>query len=161
MAINAEIYETQGINDELTQFEFISIGKKGEFPILIKFSPIDPTRTIWNLGFGVAVLDNQGFVIRIDDTIVIDNGDVNKIFATVAQKALDFLNIFPDRYVYFNGSDAIRTRKYRQILSHHFEEINPDYRVFSVRIENNTFTQAIDFVPNTGDVLNGFVIERR
>lgn len=76
--MNYPKYDTVTTKSDFTGFSFISSGDKGDFQIGVQFTIfVEPS--LYNLGFGV--LDENG---EIDDSIVLNNGDRNKILATVA-----------------------------------------------------------------------------
>ena len=64
--------------DKLTTFEFISEGPKGRIPKLIQISPTN-VKDMYNLAFG----DKDRRTGRINDTIISNNGDSEKVLATV------------------------------------------------------------------------------
>lgn len=65
--------------EEFTRFEFISEGPKGAIRKLIEFQPTTDPET-YNLAFG----DKHPSTGGIDDLAVSDNGDTEKVLATVA-----------------------------------------------------------------------------
>jgi hypothetical protein len=74
-----ERYEIE-INPKSTYFEFISVGPKGEIVKAISFDE-SHLKDVYNLGFGDYILENN----TIDDLAISDNGDSEKVLATVAQ----------------------------------------------------------------------------
>lgn len=85
-----------------TRFEFISEGSKGAIRKLIEFQETTDSE-IFNLAFG----DYNKNSNEIDDLIVSDNGDTEKILGTVVSALYVFLNEFPNVYVYATGSTKI------------------------------------------------------
>jgi hypothetical protein len=67
------------IDDNFKTFEFISEGPKGAITKSVQYKEM-PTAGVYNLGFGdVNVLTDE-----INDLIVTNNGDSQKVLATVA-----------------------------------------------------------------------------
>jgi hypothetical protein len=74
-----EYYPAAYITDDLSIIEFISSGKRGHIRKRIVFQPTD-FQGVYNLAFGD--LNAEG---EIDDQIVSDNGDRNRILATIVR----------------------------------------------------------------------------
>lgn len=75
--------------------------------------------TIYNLGLA----DYDPTTGEIDDTIITDNGDMEKILATIFQIVLYYLSINPNHIVYFSGNSPSRTRLYRIAINHSLNEL--------------------------------------
>ncbi|HVW59514.1 MAG TPA: hypothetical protein VHC48_05750 [Puia sp.] len=93
-----EVYTEIKIADDYEVFEFLSVGKKGVIPKRIEFISTD-LPNITNMAFGD--IDENG---EIDDYSISDNDDRNKILATIAYIVEIYLNMYPDKWVYFKGS---------------------------------------------------------
>ena len=74
--------------EELTRFEFISEVPKGAIRKLIEFQHTTESET-YNLAFG----DKHPVTGSIDDLIVSDNGDTEKVLATVVAAVYAFWTI--------------------------------------------------------------------
>ena len=114
--MNYPRYQTLTVSPDYTIYTFTSSGLKGDFEIEVQFIPIEDTN-YYNLGFG-ALDDNR----QIDDTIVLNNGDRDKILATVAGFVKEFLDKYTKARVAFTGSTPSRTRLYRRALSLNLDE---------------------------------------
>lgn len=79
---------------------------------------------------GLGDIDENG---EIDDYSISDNGDRNKILATVANAVEIYLTKYPDRWVYFKGSTQERTRLYRMAVGLNFEELSLKYEIYAER----------------------------
>ena len=112
----------------LMVFEFISEGFKGEIPKLIKFSETS-LKGIYNLAFG----DKSVGTEEIDDTVVSNNGDSEKVLATVVAAIYAFTEYYPETWVYATGSTKARTRLYRMGITKYFDEVNQDFVIFGLR----------------------------
>jgi hypothetical protein len=120
-------YEVE-VDESIMLFEFISEGKNGRIPKLVRYSKTN-LKGMFNLGFG----DKDPETGAIDDKIVTDNGDSEKVLATVAATAYAFTAERPDAYVYLTGSNAARTRLYRIGISKYLKEISQDFDVWGLQ----------------------------
>lgn len=146
-------YELSAGNN-LTTFEFLSEGRKGQIIKIIQFQEMN-IKNIYNLAFGDKNL-NSG---KIDDKIVTDNGDSEKVLATVVSAIYAFADRYPDSWIYATGSSTSRTRLYRMginkyygIVIEDFEimgeyrneweiyEFGKDYQAFAVHKKNTKYT---------------------
>ncbi len=75
---------------EFTTFEFISEGPRGKILKLVQFTLINKGHDIYNLAFG----DKNYLTREIDDKIVTDNGDSEKVLAIVVAAAYNFFDYF-------------------------------------------------------------------
>lgn len=108
-----------------TTFEFTSVGKQGSVIKVVMFSETDNSE-VYNLGFG----DKNEETQEIDDLKVTNNGDTDKVLATVASTVYAFTNQYPDFYVYASGSTKARTRLYRMGISKNYDEISKDFHIW-------------------------------
>lgn len=119
-------YEALIVSPDARNYTFISSGPKGNFEIEVQFTIIGGT-DFYNLGFGV--LNNRG---EIDDTIILNNNDRDKILATVAGFVKIFLDSYLNTAVLFSGSTLARTRLYRRAISLNYEKLQEDFNIFGV-----------------------------
>ena len=124
-----ELYELKAQSDAMT-FEFTSVGPKGEIPKLVIYSAM-PTKNLYNLAFG----DKDLVTGEIDDLVVTDNKDSQKILATVASTVYAFMDKYPDALVTARGSTKARTRLYQIGISNNLEHISNDFLVFGEKDE--------------------------
>lgn len=114
-------------NEDLLNYEFESIGPKGAIKKVIRFTARNANGvTYFNLGFG----DLNPATGKIDDLVITDNKDRDKILATIASAVLDFTSLFPDIMVYAMGSTPSRTRLYQMGIAAHFDEIQSLLHVY-------------------------------
>ena len=111
--------------DSFMVFEFVSEGPKGIVPKLIKFSETN-LKGFYNLGFG----DWNDKWLKIDDLAKSNNGDTNKIFATIATTIMEFNKYYPDAIIFAKGSTSARTRKYQTEINKYLSVIEPVFEVF-------------------------------
>ncbi len=118
--------------DKLTSFEFISEGPAGRIHKLVQFSPTN-VYEVYNLAFG----DKHPATGEIDDTVISNNGDSEKVLATVIASVYAFTDKYPRRSVYAAGSTKSRTRLYRMGITKHLSDVRKDFQLYGV-INNET-----------------------
>ncbi|WP_310395025.1 DUF6934 family protein [Hymenobacter sp.] len=109
----------------LTVFEFISEGPNGNIRKLIHFQETNEPG-VYNLAFG----DKQAGLVEINDLAISNNGDSEKILATVVSALYAFFAKYPDSFVYATGSTRARTRLYRMGITRFYDEIKTDFYLF-------------------------------
>ena len=107
-------------------YEFISVGTKGEIDKLVQFIPME-VGDFYNLAFG----DKDEFG-ELDDLSISDNGDSQRVLATVATAVYAFTDIYPDAFIFATGSTSVRTRLYRIGISTNFAAIKEDFDVYGL-----------------------------
>jgi hypothetical protein len=108
----------------LTTFEFLSEGRKGQILKIIQFQQMN-LHNLYNLAFGDKNLETG----QIDDKVVTDNGDSEKVLATVVSAIYAFVDCFPDSWIYATGNTASRTRLYRMGINKYFEIVVADFEI--------------------------------
>jgi hypothetical protein len=145
-----ESYNDVKFDVSYSTFDFISEGNKGSIPKRVLFTPT-PLPSIYNLAFGD--IKECG---SVDDLKISDNGDRNKILATILQVVKAYTNKFPERYVIFKGSTEHRTRLYRMAIGLNLEEL---CAIFEIYVDTNG---EWDFVPfQKGLNVKAFLIKRK
>lgn len=140
-----EIYSDIAISEDLSIFEFTSVGKRGLISKRIEFTPTH-IPGFYNLALGDITCKNE-----LDDFSTTDNGDRNKVLATVAYAVEEYLKEYPDRWIYFRGSTRERTRLYRMAIGLHLEELSHKYEIYAqtnnglIRFRKNVEIEAIVF----------------
>jgi hypothetical protein len=130
-------------SDELFSFDFLSEGPKGKIPKLIHFALVNQ-HNYYNLAFG----DKDANTGEIDDIIITDNGDSEKVLATVVSAVYAFCDKNPEAWIYATGSTAARTRLYRMGINKYFDIVEEDFEIFGEseneweRFEKNKSYQA-------------------
>lgn len=117
-------YSTEG---EGEFFKFISEGAKGNIKKLVVYSQMLPG-DVYNLAFG----DYDEETEFIDDTVITNNNDSQKVLATVASTLYVFTDKHPNVWVFAKGSNLARTRLYRMGITTNFEEISEDFEVYGL-----------------------------
>lgn len=133
----------------MTIFEFVSDGSKGEISKLIEYTETN-LKGFYNLAFG----DKDETTGRINDHIVTNNGDTEKVLANVVGSVFAFTNKYPEAWVYATGSTKSRTRLYRVGINKYFDEIESVFHIYGELSENWVeFKKEIEF--------DGFVVKRK
>jgi hypothetical protein len=117
-------YLTEG-NAEL--FKFNSHGIKGEIKKLVVYTKM-LEEDIYNLAFG----DYDEETDSINDQVITNNNDSQKVLATVASTLYVFTEKHPLVWVYATGSNHARTRLYRMGITTNLEEITIDFVVYGL-----------------------------
>lgn len=73
-----------------------------------------------------------------DDQAASDNGDSEKVLATVVQALYKFFDSYPSATVYATGSTKVRTRLYRMGIRRHLDEVIQDFELYG-RIGDDFF----------------------
>ena len=107
------------IGESKSIFEFISQGPKGDIPKIIVFSKISDNG-LYNLAFG----DLDTKTGNVNDREVSNNGDSEKLLATVVQALNIFFNSYPTCIVIAKGITKSRTRLYRMGISKFRGQVN-------------------------------------
>ncbi|TAG42979.1 MAG: hypothetical protein EAZ32_00370 [Cytophagia bacterium] len=94
---------------------------------VVAFEHIEEKR--YNLGFGDYDFSTQ----TVNDKIVSDNGDSEKVLATVLGILNEFLLKYPDYEVFIVGSSESRTRLYQIAINVYYEEFMAHYQIFGER----------------------------
>ena len=135
--------------NELTIFQFISEGPKGKIPKLIEFTETN-LKDFYNLAFG----DKDEQSGKINDTITSNNGDTNKVLATVVSAVFAFTDKYPEAWVYATGSTSSRTRLYRMGITKHLEDIQKEFYIFGEKPDDwYKFEINIEY--------DGFLVKRK
>ncbi len=143
-----EGYSGVSVNDDLSVFDFISIGKNGAIPKRIEFVQTE-WDNVYNLAFGDIDVDGE-----MDDHSVSDNGDRNKILATIANAIEKYTKRYPLRWILFKGSTDERTRLYRMAIGLNIVELAARFEIYAY-VEDN----LVLFVKNLK--VNAFLIKRK
>lgn len=122
--MNLERYELQS-GQELETFEFVSIGPRGRIPKIVQYFPTN-YKDLYHLGFG----DKNMVTGEIDDTVVSNNNDSEKVLATVIATLYAFTDKHPNAQVYATGSTDSRTRLYRIGISKYLDQALEDFEIF-------------------------------
>lgn len=110
-------------------YEFESVGKVSLRKRAI-FDLIDEVEKIYNLAL-CTVLDNG----KLDCDSPSKNGDMDIVLETVAHIAILYNTRFPERKIYFRGSDDIRSRKYQMGVNRNLDILNQTFLIEGLVID--------------------------
>jgi hypothetical protein len=132
--MNLERYDYQ-TNETFLDYEFHSEGPKGAIKKVVRFTLVQlPMTSFYNLGFG----DWNEEQKRIDDFVITNNKDAERVLATVANTVIDFTNHYLGVIIYAEGSTLSRTRRYQMGINKYWHEIEPLFDVAGL-VENEGF----------------------
>ncbi len=117
--------------DENITFAFDSVGPQGVIRKIVQYQRIEST-DYYNLAFG----DRIGNTNDIDDLVVSNNGDIQKVLSTVAQTVITFTHQFPSVSIVATGSTPARTRLYRIGISKYLLAIEESFEIFCFKEDN-------------------------
>jgi hypothetical protein len=96
-------------------------------------------------------IDENG---EVDDCRISDNGDRNKILATVFHVVNIYTEKYPERWILFSGSTKERTRLYRIAVGLNFDELSQIFDIYAfVHEELKLFAKNME--------INAFIIKRK
>ncbi|WP_439558119.1 DUF6934 family protein [Dyadobacter sp.] len=123
-------------------FQFYS---KGNHNMLIAIVKLPRNDNAYNLGFGV--WDRQ--TNKIDDKVLVNNGDRDQILATVAKTGLEYIDTHPEIKLLATGSVRkkegsdefemrLRTRLYQMGINQHYDYLAQQYNIEGFKaVKNN------------------------
>jgi hypothetical protein len=112
-------------------FAFTSEGPQGEKKKIIQFSEMDEAG-VYNLAFG----DWNPIAQKLEDRVVSNNGDRERILATVVAAVYLFTNINPDCRIFFSGSTPARTRLYQMGITKYVQQALADFEIWGNKDSN-------------------------
>jgi hypothetical protein len=130
-------------------YEFISEGDKGSIQKMINFQHTN-LKNFYNLAFG----DKDSITGEIDDKVVSNNGDMEKVLATIVAAVYSFTDLFPNAWIYAEGSTPTRTRLYRINITKYLSVIKEDFELRCLLNE-----EWVEFNPSVN--YQGFVVKRK
>lgn len=143
-----EVYSDLTITDDFSVVDFISMGKNGTIPKRIAFTATE-LENVYNLAFGDINDDGE-----IDDYSISDNGDRNKILATIVNVVDDYTKKYPERWIIFRGSTKERTRLYRMAIGINLKELSVKFDIYAY-VQEDVILFAKDVE------INAFLIKRK
>jgi hypothetical protein len=133
----------------LTSYEFVSEGKKGFIQKRIQFTLINKDE-VYNLAFG----DKNPATGDIDDLAISDNGDSEKVLATIVSAVYAFAEKKPNAWIFAVGSTPSRTRLYQTGIGKYYNGLTEEFEIFGqLNGEWETF--------ETGKIYTAFLAKRR
>jgi hypothetical protein len=111
-------------NRKYLAYEFESIGPKGVIKKVARFTEID--NGVYNFGFG----DLNEETGEINDIVISNNGDGDKILSTLASIIYDFTLIYSHASVFIKGTNEGRTRRYQMGINKYWDQIKPVFKIW-------------------------------
>lgn len=143
-----DVYEVVEVTEDFNVFDFVSVGSKGVIYKRVAFIKTE-LENVYNLAFGD--LGEDG---KINDLSISNNGDRNKILATIAEIIDDYTQKFPDRWIALIGSTDERTRLYRIAIGLNLKELSEKYEIYGYVYER--------LIPFSKDMkISAFFIKRK
>ena len=143
-----EAYSEVNFSKDLSVAIFISKGKNVQIPKIIAFTTTE-LNNVYNLE--LCNIDEDG---ELDDSKKSNNGDRNKILATVYCAIDTYTQKYPERTIVFSGNTEGKNRLYRMAIGLNFEELSTRFEIFVlVGEELLVFSRNVD--------VNAFVIKRK
>jgi hypothetical protein len=144
-----EKYYLTDVSENNTVFTFTSTGPRGNIDLEIQFA-LTAAPNVFNLAFG-----NKKPNGEIDDSIINNNSDRNKILTTVALAVFNFTKRFPESCIYFTGSTDNRNRLYRMAITVNYLELSQLFRIWGL-------TDTDKFEPFQKNCFyKGFLVQRK
>ena len=127
--------------ERLEVYEFVSIGQIGRITKIVQYTPTN-YKDLYNLGFG----DKNAETGEIDDNVISNNGDSEKVLATVVATLYSFTDTHKNTQVFATDSTKSRTRLYRMGIINYLEEVQQDFEIFGELGEDwEEFRKDIDY----------------
>ena len=152
--MNSDKYLNIKNTPDYNAFTFTSIGRHGELIKVVSFDEMLSIDGTFNLSLGT--IGSDGIP---DFETITNNGDRNKILATVAQIIIIFFEKYPGAKVYIIGSDNRRTMLYQRAINYGYEELKQNFIIYgdaSTKDEASTFE-----IFDRAKTYSGFLIQRR
>jgi hypothetical protein len=113
--------------DDYSEFKFISNGPNGDIVKLVIFEKY-PLVDFYNLALVDVVISNPRV---ISDSTLSNNNDLRKILATVVKILTEYTTLFPDRTIFFQGSDDAgrRTTLYKRAIAAYYNELEKEFDI--------------------------------
>jgi hypothetical protein len=135
-------------------YEFDSLGKE-MLRKRVLFDLVDADEQIYNLALCTILADGTQ-----DCASASRNGDMDTVLETVAHIALIYTNRFPERKIFFGGSDSIRSRKYQMGINAYLDTMKRMFVIEGVIVDKfNSLILREDF--QTGKNYTGFIFTRK
>jgi hypothetical protein len=135
-------------------FSFISEGRYGKLTKVVRFDKLLNYDNTYNLALGTVL--NNG---EVDYQIITNNGDRNKLLATVAFIAVLFTENNPGYSIYISGSDARRTTLYHRAISYGYKELIEIFNIYGDLSSEDEVTDLEPFDPEKS--YSAFVVEKK
>jgi hypothetical protein len=149
--MKTDYYETLPSEDCLA-FKFESVSETKTIKKIITFTRISGGSNFFNLAFGDVKKDTP-----MDDLIVSNNADLEKVLSTVLQSVVLFFKAYPKALLYIEGSTPVRTRLYRIVISKDLHEYQKGFNILGMIDEDvESFTRNRPYIAFVVTLKNRF-----
>jgi hypothetical protein len=121
-------YEIVEKADDYSEYKFVSVGPNGSITKFIVFKRLF-VETLYNLSLLDVMPDGT-----YSDTHFSNNNDLRKILATILEVVIDYTEKFPDRQIFFQGSDeeGKRISLYHKAISKHLFVLEKEFHIYGI-----------------------------
>ena len=118
-------------SEKLSSYEFVSEGTKGLIQKRIQFTLINRDE-VYNLAFGDKNIETG----EINDLVISDNGDSEKVLSTVVGAVYALCDKNPNAWIFATGSTPSRTRLYQIGIAKYYQELTEEFEIFGQIVED-------------------------
>lgn len=151
MAINP--YHKITVSSDLQVYDFLSVGRS-TIKKRVKFELVDDVEDIYNLAFCSVLEDGKE-----DCETASKNGDMLRVLETVGVIVLNYTDHYPERKIYFTGSDTLRTRQYQLSIFSQLQSILDYFDIEGLQLKNDELKLREQF--KTGKNYDAFIFTRK
>jgi len=135
-------------------FRFVSYGRHGSMVKIVIFEEFKRWNDTFNLALGTLLTDGE-----TDFVTITNNGDRNKILATVARIVGIFIEQHPGKNVYITGSDRRRTILYQRAIAYGYTELTQMFNIYGDIYIDSTTSEFEPF--DRAKNYSGFLVEKK
>lgn len=121
--MDLEFYHFQADDDRL-YFRFLSVGPERTIRKAVIFTPLSANE-VFNLALVDVLPDGS-----VCDKTINNNGDLEKVMATIIQCVARFFEFYPQADIYVQANTPARNRLYRIIISRELSRIRKYYEIY-------------------------------
>jgi hypothetical protein len=151
MAINP--YHQIAASTDFQVYDFVSSGKN-VIKKRVKFEMIDELEQIYNLTLCTVLGDG-----REDCETASRNGDMERVLETAGIIALMYTDHYPERKIYFTGSDTRRKRQYQLSIFSQLKSVLEYFTIEGLQLEGEVLKLRESF--KTGKNYDAFIFTRK
>ena len=129
------------VSDDALTYRFDSVSEQKIIHKSVEFVPFFENPIFFNLA--LLDIDDDG---TVNDLVVSNNHDMARVIATVFQALLTFFETYPNKLIYFKGSDSagLRIRLYRILIARELEQASVLFEIYG-QLPGGSYEQ---FQPN-------------
>ena len=122
-------------------YEFISQGPKGRITKRVYFQETTKENYV-----SLLMGDYKHETGETDFLNVSNNGDRDKVLATIADICYSYFELYPTHVITFTGANEARTRLYQMAINIHLDELSLDFHIFGERNKAvETFKKNVNY----------------